>query len=233
MASAFATSSANADSEHNTAILDHSVRRIEMNLMILICRISLINCCAYYSGTMKSIDYNGRQGVLKAVLACATASLVLLPLQLSTAVDERHLKFFHTHTSERMDVTYRRGEEYVPEGLRDINTFLSDFRNGKSVDIDPHLLDLLYDLREALGSTGTYEVISAYRSLETNEILRSRSSGVAKNSLHLTGQAIDIRLNGVALSALRDTAIAMQRGGVGYYASSNFVHVDTGRIRRW
>jgi uncharacterized protein YcbK (DUF882 family) len=99
--------------------------------------------------------------------------------------------------------------------------------------MDPHLLDLIYDLREALGSEGTYEVISAYRSPATNDMLRQRSGGVAKNSQHLLGKAIDVRLSDVDLTELRDTAIAMQRGGVGYYASPNFVHIDTGRVRRW
>ena len=99
--------------------------------------------------------------------------------------------------------------------------------------MDPHLLDLMYDLRESLGSDGTYEVISAYRSLKTNEMLRNRSGGVANNSQHLYGKAIDIRLTDVDLLRVRDTAITMQRGGVGYYASSNFVHIDTGRVRRW
>ena len=181
---------------------------------------------------MNLISHQTRHRIYNTIIGAVLAG-VFLPLQSATAIDERRLDFHHTHTNERISVTYRRGEEYLPEGLNDINVFLSDFRNGKSIDIDPHLLDLLYDLREALGSAGTYEVISAYRSPETNELLRSRSGGVAKNSLHLKGQAIDIRLTDVELSALRDTALSMQRGGVGYYSRSNFVHVDTGRVRRW
>ncbi len=181
---------------------------------------------------MNSGDNKSRRGVFKAAVLCLLATF-MLPRQSATAIDERHLDFFHTHTGEHLNVVYKRGDEYVPEGLRDANAFLADFRNGKSVNIDPHLLDLLYDLRETLGSEGTYEVISAYRSPETNEMLRGRSTGVAQNSQHLYGKAIDIRLTDVALSKLHDTAIAMQRGGVGYYASSNFVHIDTGRVRRW
>jgi len=181
---------------------------------------------------MKSIDNKSRRGVLNAVLVCLLANFIL-PLQSATAIDERRLQFFHTHTGKHLDVYYKRGDEYVSEGLTDVNVFLADFRNGKSITIDPHLLDLIYDLRETLSSKGTYEVISAYRSPETNEMLRGRSTGVAQNSQHLYGKAIDVRLTDVTLSKLHDTAIAMQRGGVGYYASSNFVHIDTGRVRRW
>ncbi|MGI9204087.1 MAG: YcbK family protein [Woeseiaceae bacterium] len=178
------------------------------------------------------ISHQARRRIYNTLKATLLAG-VFLPLQSATAVDERRLSFLHTHTSERISVSYRRGEEYLPAGLSELDTFLSDFRNGKSISIDPQLLDLLYDIRAELGGKGTYEVISAYRSPETNEMLRNRSGGVAKNSLHMHGQAIDIRLTDVALERLRDTAIAMQRGGVGYYASSNFIHVDTGRVRRW
>ena len=104
---------------------------------------------------------------------------------------------------------------------------------GQLGAIDPELLDLLYDLRNELDSEGTFEVISAYRSPKTNEMLRANSSGVAKNSQHLRGTAIDIRLRGTRTNKLRDAAWEMQRGGVGYYEMSDFVHVDTGRVRRW
>ncbi len=187
---------------------------------------------AYNRHFMIPIVNKSRRGLLKTVLGGAFVSL-MLPLRRAGAVDARRLKFFHTHTGKRLDVVYKRNGEYVPEALSDINAFLSDFRTGASTEMDLHLLDLIHDLREALGSEGTYEVISAYRSPETNEILRGRSNGVAKNSLHLQGKAIDVRLTDVELMKLRDTAIAMQRGGVGYYASSNFVHIDTGRVRRW
>ncbi len=182
--------------------------------------------------SMNPIDNKSRRGLLKAVLGGAFTTL-MLPLRRAGAADERRLKFFHTHTAKRLDVVYKRNGEYVSEALSDINAFLFDFRTGDSTEMDPHLLDLIHDLREALGSEGTYEVISAYRSPKTNEILRGRSNGVAKNSLHLQGKAIDVRLTDVELTKLRDTAIALQRGGVGYYASSNFVHIDTGRVRRW
>jgi len=121
----------------------------------------------------------------------------------------------------------------VPDALKEINVFLSDFRTGDVAEIDPQLLDLIYDIRAELGGDGTFEVISAYRSPATNEMLRQRSGGVARNSQHVLGKAIDVRLTNIELTKLRDKAISMQRGGVGYYAKSHFVHIDTGRVRRW
>lgn len=181
---------------------------------------------------MNPIDNKSRRGLLKAGFGGVFTAL-MLPLERAGAMHERRLAFYHTHTGKRLDVVYKRNGEFVPEALSVINTFLSDFRTGEVADMDPHLLDLIYDLREALGSEGTYEVISAYRSPATNDMLRQRSGGVAKNSQHLLGKAIDVRLGDVDLTKLRDAAIAMQRGGVGYYASPNFVHIDTGRVRRW
>ncbi len=181
---------------------------------------------------MNRIDNKSRRGLLKTVLGGVFTTL-MLPLRRAGAVEERRLAFYHTHTGKRLDVVYKHNGEFVPEALSVINTFLSDFRTGEVADMDPHLLDLIYDLREATGSESTYEVISAYRSPATNDMLRQRSGGVAKNSQHLLGKAIDVRLSDVDLTKLRDTAIAMQRGGVGYYASPNFVHIDTGRVRRW
>lgn len=170
-------------------------------------------------------------GVIPGLLA---GSLLLAP-EPAVSIDERRLVFYHTHTAKRLDVVYARGGEYVDTALADVEGFLSDFRTGDREAIDPELLDLLYELRESLGSNGAFEVISAYRSPQTNEMLRSRSrnSGVAKNSQHTIGKAIDVRLRGIPLPHLRDAAIAMKRGGVGYYEASNFVHLDTGRVRRW
>lgn len=161
------------------------------------------------------------------------AAAVLLAPERAVSVDERKLSFYHTHTDRRLDVVYARGGEYLDEGLDRIEAFLSDFRTGDRREIDPKLLDLLYDLRAAVGSRGRYEVISAYRSPQTNEMLRGRSSGVASKSQHMVGKAIDVRLRDVPLKQLRDTAIEMRRGGVGYYPESDFVHLDTARVRRW
>jgi uncharacterized protein YcbK (DUF882 family) len=152
-----------------------------------------------------------------------------------TVADSRELSFYHTHTGKRLSVVYWQDGDYVESALKDINTFLSDFRTGDIVDMDPELLDVIYDVRASLGSDGTYQVISAYRSPKTNEMLRGRSasSGVAKKSQHLLGKAIDVRLEGTKTAELRDAAIRLQRGGVGYYEASDFVHMDTGRVRRW
>jgi uncharacterized protein YcbK (DUF882 family) len=170
--------------------------------------------------------------VLAIIPGVLVAVLLLCP-EPAVSFDERRLSFYHTHTAKKLNVVYARGGEYVESALEDIESFLSDFRTGDVRTIDPALLDLIYEIRESLGSNGTFEVISAYRSPQTNEMLRDRSSGVAKNSQHTIGKAIDIRLQGIDTAKLRDAAIARQGGGVGYYQESNFVHVDTGRVRRW
>ena len=171
---------------------------------------------------------------LVAATALAVASL-LGGAKTGFASSEKRLSLYHTHTGKRLDIVFSRNGSYVPEALDEVNAFLSDFRTGHVTEIDPELLDLIYDVRAALGSEATYQVISAYRSPATNEMLRGRSqnSGVARNSQHTHGKAIDVRLEGIATATLRDTAIAMQRGGVGYYQKSDFVHIDTGRVRRW
>ena len=149
--------------------------------------------------------------------------------------DERRLSFYHTHTGKRLDIVYARDGAYIPAALEEINHLLFDFRTGDKAQMDPELLDLIYDVRQALDSDGTYQIVSAYRSPKTNEMLRGRSqnSGVARSSQHILGKAIDVRLEGVKTSSLRDTALAMKRGGVGYYEASDFVHIDTGRPRSW
>ena len=168
-------------------------------------------------------------------LTCAAALIagILAPSDRAFSVDERRLSFYHTHTHETLGVTYALGGEYVASALDEINDFLADFRTGDATVMDAELLDVVYDVQASLGSVGTFEVISAYRSPETNEMLRSSSSGVAKNSQHVLGKAIDVRLRGVDTDDLRDAAIKLQRGGVGYYKDSDFVHMDTGRVRRW
>jgi uncharacterized protein YcbK (DUF882 family) len=160
--------------------------------------------------------------------------LALIPVTHSEpVVDVRHLSFFHTHTSEELTVTYYVDDEYVAEALSELNYFLRDFRTGEEIEMDPGVFDILFDIQQSAGSSGVYEVISAYRSPATNEMLRSRSGGVARNSQHLQGTAIDIRLTDLDTATLRDIALSLKRGGVGYYSESDFVHVDTGRVRKW
>jgi uncharacterized protein YcbK (DUF882 family) len=158
---------------------------------------------------------------------------ILLPLNSMSSVGERNLSFYHTHTQKTLEVTYAVGGEYVDSALEEINDFLSDFRSGDVIVIDPKLLDLIYDVRANLGSNGTFEVISAYRSPATNKMLRDAGRGVAKKSQHLLGKAIDVRLRNIDSRDLRDAALKIKRGGVGYYKKSDFVHMDTGRVRRW
>ena len=162
-------------------------------------------------------------------VAIALVAGLTIPLDQAFSVDERRLTFYHTHTQKTLEVTYAVGGGYVDAALDELNEFLSDFRTGDTTTIDPEL----YEVRESLGSNAAFEVISAYRSPRTNEMLRSKSSGVARNSQHLLGKAIDVRLRGVPTRTLRDAAIDLQKGGVGYYEQSDFVHMDTGRVRRW
>jgi uncharacterized protein YcbK (DUF882 family) len=148
---------------------------------------------------------------------------------------ERRIAFYNTHTSEAIDAVYWSEGAYVPEGLRLIDRVLRDHRTGSVQPMDRRLLDLLFQLRTSLGTTKPFHIISGFRSPESNAYLRglSLASGVAKQSQHMLGRAIDIRVPGVALEQLRATALAMKKGGVGFYPKSNFVHVDVGRVRRW
>jgi len=152
------------------------------------------------------------------------------------AAHEYRLRFYHTHTGERLDVVYRRGDQYIPEALDELDHYLRDHRTGDVRHFDPRLFDLLYDLTASLGdSGGEIDVICGYRTPWSNEFLRTRSphTGVAQHSLHMQAEAIDIRLPGIPTSELRDAALRLHRGGVGYYRSSDFVHVDVGRVRQW
>jgi uncharacterized protein YcbK (DUF882 family) len=169
-----------------------------------------------------------------ATLAAATAG-ALLPGRTWAAsrADFRALEFAHLHTGERLAVEYCSGGRYVPDALAAVNTLLRDFRTGDVKAIDPALLDLLFDLQDATGAAKPFQVISGFRSPMTNAALRRRSHGVASGSLHMQGQAIDIRVADVPLTGLRRAAMTLRQGGVGYYPASNFVHVDTGRVRTW
>lgn len=140
----------------------------------------------------------------------------------------------NTHTGERIDATYFHDGELVPGALTELARFLRDHRTGDVREIDPGVLDIAWSLsRAANRPLGTIEVISGYRSPETNEALRKRGGGVASHSLHLEGRALDLRLEGVPTGRLRDLALELRRGGVGFYAALDFVHVDTGPVRRW
>jgi len=147
--------------------------------------------------------------------------------------DERILSFLHTHTLERVTVPYFADGSYLPGGLSRLDAFLRDHRTGEEHPIDPALYDLLNDVRLATRARSPFQVISGYRSPQTNEMLREHGRGVAGGSLHLKGRAIDVRLSDVKTAVLRDAGLDLARGGVGYYRASDFVHLDTGRFRRW
>ncbi|HET6842528.1 MAG TPA: DUF882 domain-containing protein [Candidatus Angelobacter sp.] len=144
------------------------------------------------------------------------------------------LRLFNTHTNERIDVVYREGDDYVPEALDQLNHFLRDTRTGDVREFDPKLFDLLTDLEASVGEPDAeINVVCGYRTPQTNRMLRRRSRRVAKHSLHMQAMAMDIRLPGVTTTELRDAALSLGRGGVGYYRKKAFVHVDVGPVRRW
>ena len=144
------------------------------------------------------------------------------------------LHVFHTHTGERLDIVYRHGDAYDPEALAELDHFLRDHRTGDIHEYDPRVFDLLHDLTVELGRPDAeIDVVCGYRTPWSNEYLRSHGHGVAQHSLHMQALAIDIRVPGIPTAELRDAALALHRGGVGYYATSQFVHVDVGRVRRW
>jgi uncharacterized protein YcbK (DUF882 family) len=175
------------------------------------------------------------QGVRILVFSIGISFFV--PLTAETGVQpepEYWLHLYHTHTNERLDVVYRRGHHYIPSAIDRLNLFLRDHRTGTVFQLDQRVFDLLYDLTLAVGRPETeIDIICGYRTPWSNEFLRRTTTGVASNSLHMLGEAIDIRIPGVPTSELRNAALNLARGGVGYYPNSGFVHVDVGRVRHW
>lgn len=178
-----------------------------------------------------------RRLLLGAGLATATAALVggLTPAQaaMPRAGRPRSLAFENLHTGEQLRATYWTGGGYDRQELARIDHVLRDHRTGDVAPIDPALLDLLHRLHAAMDSTAPFHVISGYRSPQTNATLAAKSGGVARKSFHTRGMAIDVRLPGRSLRSLRDAALALKGGGVGYYPKSDFVHLDTGPVRHW
>lgn len=175
-----------------------------------------------------------RRRLLSAGAAFAVAPLLALPVSArAAAARARTLRFLHTHTGETLSLAYAVADAYLTSALARVDWFLRDFRNGESRPIDPRLLDQLHALSELTGTSAPYEVISGYRSPATNALLQRRGGGVATHSLHLEGRAIDVRLGDVPLADLREAAMSIRAGGVGFYPQSRFVHLDTGPIRRW
>ncbi len=167
-------------------------------------------------------------------VAVAGALFAVVPGVSIASIRQRSLALDHTHTLENLALVYAQDDAYVPSALERLNHFLRDHYSGRVGTMDPRLYDLLYRLRVSLGIRYPIQVISAYRDPATNEHLRkTRGGGVARRSLHMEGRAMDIRVPGVKLTELRDAALALKAGGVGFYPHENFVHVDTGPVRSW
>jgi len=185
-----------------------------------------------------AIDANCPCGSRRRFLA---RLIICLPAAAATArawaADEttvvRELQLVNTHTGEVLDARYFADGAYDQEQLGRLDWLLRDFRTGAVMTMDARLFDLLHELALAAGREPRYEIISGYRSPVTNAMLVATSDGVSSHSLHMEGRAIDVRLVGLPTLALRDLALARQIGGVGYYAVSDFVHLDTGRVRTW
>jgi uncharacterized protein YcbK (DUF882 family) len=174
---------------------------------------------------------------LPLILGCGLVSRTSAEPKVPTASSSPYrLHFFHTHTGERLDIVYRdgRGKDYDQDSLTRLNRYLRDHRTGEIHEYDPRVFDLLHDLMAVLGNPDReIDVVCGYRTPWSNEYLRTHGHGVAEHSLHMQAMAIDIRVPGIPTAQLRDAALALHRGGVGYYAASDFVHVDVGRVRRW
>lgn len=165
-----------------------------------------------------------------AAVAPARAAVAPAPATPSA----RWLALSHTHTGERLEIAFADGTAYRPDALTRLDRFLRDHYTGEVGRMDPLLFDQMDRLAQRLGATRGFEIISGYRCPATNERLkRTRGGGVATRSLHMDGRAIDLRLPGVPLADLRDAALSLAAGGVGYYPREQFVHIDTGRVRRW
>lgn len=181
---------------------------------------------------------HGRKVASRAAGALAILfGILVCPRQASTALEtpqQYRLRLYHTHTNERIDVVYRIGDTYLPDAVDSLDHFLRDHRTGTVYRLDPRLFDLLHDLTSALGRPDTeIDIVCGYRTPWSNEFLRRTTVGVAQHSLHMEGEAIDIRIPGVPTATLRNAALSLHRGGVGYYPQSQFVHVDVGRVRWW
>lgn len=175
-----------------------------------------------------------RRGFLK-MAACTAGSLVAAPALARVATArERDLSFYNLHTGESLRTVYwAPGEGYIHESLQEISWVLRDRRNDMVKLMDPELMDLLYGLRLKLGIKKPLHIISGYRSPHTNALLRQQGKGVAKNSFHIQGKAVDIRVPDHDLGQLHRAAVSLKAGGVGYYPRSEFLHVDTGPVRSW
>lgn len=176
-----------------------------------------------------------RRAVLGGIGALALLLTGGTPAQsaIVKAHDKRRLKLRHLHTGELLDLVYFKNGKYDAEALTTLSHYLRDHHDGTVHPIDPAVLDYLHDLSVKLGLTRRIGIVCGYRSPQTNAMLRAKSTGVAKRSLHMEGRAIDIRIPGMKVKTVAKVARSMKRGGVGSYSRSNFVHIDSGKPRTW
>ncbi len=177
-------------------------------------------------------------------LSSVVAGLVALFAAVSLSADaitaasnsgDRSISFLHIHTKETLTVTYKKGGQYIPEALKQIDWIMRDWRKNQSTRMDPETIDLLWEMHTELGSSEPINIICGFRSRDTNEMLRKTVGGQASQSQHITGKAIDVTFPDVPLKRIRYSALVRERGGVGYYPTSGipFIHVDTARVRAW
>lgn len=184
----------------------------------------------------RSVGFDAVAGLHRGVILALLAVAFLFSLaQHAAQAETRSLKLYNTHTKERVTIAFKRNGRYIPSGLREVNRFLRDWRRNEITKIDPELLDLVWEVYQEVGGRKHIHVVSSYRSPATNNMLRKRSKGVARNSQHTMGRAMDFYIPGVNLAKLRKAGMRRQVGGVGYYprSGSPFVHMDTGRVRHW
>jgi uncharacterized protein YcbK (DUF882 family) len=189
----------------------------------------------------------GTQNIARALQLTLAALILLAPSWTgaqsraisATSADatkdtERSVQLFNTHTNERIDIVYKRGDQYISGALAKLDYFLRDHNTNEVRHFDPRLYDILSDLTASVGHPGgEIDIVCGYRAPATNAALREHTNGVAIHSLHIQAKAIDLRMPGVNTLKLRRAALALARGGVGYYPHSDFIHVDTGRVTQW
>lgn len=174
-----------------------------------------------------------RRRLLQLGSTAAAGALPASVLARARQATPRRVAIHNLHTGEKLDAVYYENGRYLPSAMHAVNTLLRDYRTGDVYPMRPQLIDLLHTLSAKLETRRPFEIISGYRSPRTNAMLHEHTSGVASRSLHMDGMATDIRLPGVELTHIRRAAVSLGRGGVGYYPSSDFVHVDVGPVRRW
>jgi len=176
-----------------------------------------------------------RRGFLKLGLGSVAALGFWMPGlgHAGQTVTGREITMVNAHTGYAFKGEYWYDGKYLPDAFREIKALMRDHRTGEKFPIDPRLMDILFVLHNRMDSQNSFKVFSGYRSPKTNAMLKRRSEGVASGSLHMSGQAVDLKLPGAKLSALRKQAMALKSGGVGFYPKSDFVHIDTGRVRTW